>query len=312
MSRPQPPSPDEERNDKKCKWRYPDDEDQQCNAWHTSTSPYCITHAEGGAALRKRAEKNKAAAKEVESRLEGQHYDLKTVSDVQILMEDVVNGIMKGVIKKDKAGPLGVFLPLAFNIAKHQEGSILNDRSHVTLSITERTKSMVMQLTDEDMDAYIEGNMEVKTALIEKLKEGGQVGETIDRAANTIDVETIRLEPEDIKINKRALAKISTGTDIPLTQQQVGALFGATLADPNEAPTPPNSNFDATGFGELFEPTGLPEGAVKLVHKFLGRYEQIEIGKMALWYTCKWCKKRVANKTSYSKETCEKAQNDTD
>lgn len=310
MSRPQPPSQDEERNDKKCKWVYDDDEDRHCDAWHTSTSPYCITHAEGGASLRKRAEINKKAAKEVEQRLESTHYSLKTVGDVQAMLEDVVNGIMKGAVKKDKAGPLGVFLPLAYNIAKHQEGSILNDRSTIKLSVTERTKSMVMNLSDADMDAYVTGDESVKTALIEKLKESGHVVETARPESNSIDVESTSIDPEDIKVNARALAKISKGTDIPLTAQQAKDMFGANLATENDPDRPPSPTFDATGFGELFTLDGLPEGAVVLHHRFVGKFEVIPGNKAELWYTCKWCGYRTANKVKHKNDTCEKAQND--
>lgn len=253
---------------------------QKCTGPHTRDSAYCGMHGERKQQIvDARAEKAKKL-RELSETVNSYHGTC-TREDVQKLTEIVINGVMTGVIKKDKAGPLAVFLPFAYKMAKEMD---VPKPGGLRIDLTKTTETVTLSMSEEEMDAYLSGNDSVKIEIIEQAKAEGKI--KIEN--NEIIAEEV--EPEKIKIDNRSIARISQKTDQPITAEQSKKLFGTNMKD---TPQRQGSIGASTqGFSELFE-SGIPEGSL---HEWKGKYEKVE-GKnvAALWYTCQKCGKRSPN-----------------
>jgi hypothetical protein len=220
--------------------------------------------------------------------------------EVQQLTVNIVNGILTGLIKKDKSAPLGVFVPLLWKMAKDLEGTGTAGGNGFKIGMTKETLSL--EMTDELMDKYLKGNEAFKVEILEQMQKEGKIKtEQID---HTVTINAEEVEPKDIKTDPKAIAQILRGTDCPQTIPQARKLFGRSLDDKKLKSFERQS--EATGFGDLFElpdKKALPDGAL---HKFKGKYEpDPELRIAVLWFTCQQCQKKVRNSDQYKTELCE-------
>lgn len=269
-----------------------DEQDRKCHcgAWRTLDSAFCNIHRDGVEAFVKNRHDAAQRKKELSDRLDAKEYSIKTVADVQDLTGDVINGILRGDIKRDKSGPLGIYIMLAHKMAKDLEGKSVNN----TFSIDVSKSNVKLTMSDNKMDEFLRGDPSLR---IEMLK--GMQGEIETRQeGNTLDIEVKDVTPEKIKVDARGLAGISNKTDTPLTKEQAANLFGKNLADDSPIEGVVDGQ-DSAGFGHLFDEKKLP------VHRYKGKYEVDKAqGKAFLWFTCEFCGKRSAN---VDKDICDKA-----
>lgn len=206
---------------------------------------------------------------------------------------------MTGLIKKEKAAPLGIFLPLAWKMAKELEGT--GSGGGFKFDITQTTKKLSVELTDDLMDRYIRGDEALKIEIIDELQKDGKIKTVTNDAGLEIDASSLELK--DVKTDLEGIVQISKHTDVPVTRKQARKLFGSSLGDKKHVNQEVKS--EATGFGDLFElpdKQALPDGAL---HKWKGAYEPSDNGLAALWFTCQQCKKKVRNCDQYKGELCE-------
>lgn len=227
----------------------------------------------------------------------GQHKTLNR-KDVQELTGKVVNGILAGLVKKDKAAPLGVFIPLLWKMAKELEGT--GTGGGMKIDITKQTMSI--EMTDEMMDRYLKGDEGFKVEILEQLESEGKIKK--QNTGSILEIEA-KIEPRDVKTDPNTIAQITKGTDAPQTVQQTRRLFGRNMADTKHKSMEANSQ-EAGGFSDLFElpdKKALPDGAL---HKWKGKYEVDKpTGLGVLWFTCQQCQKKVRNCDQYQQELCE-------
>jgi hypothetical protein len=229
--------------------------------------------------------------------LETPHHSLKTRKDVQTFTEKVVNGIMMGVVTKEKAAPLGVFLPLAYKMAKELE---TNASGPPGLNITfKQEQSVTLQMSEAEMDAYLNGNEQVRVEVLEKMEQTGQI--SFSKAPNKQVNINSEVKPENVKTDLDGIVQITAKTDLPLTKEQARRAFGRSLNDKRHVST--EAGPDMTGFGELFKQKNMrklaPPGAL---HEWKGKYETDGGPYGQLWFTCQVCFKRQPN---VDKEFCE-------
>lgn len=225
-------------------------------------------------------------------------HETHTRKDVQALLGKVINGVIQGFIKKDKAGPLALFLPLAYKVAKDLEGT--ESGRGFRVDMTETTKQVSVKMSEEQMDRYLSAPENVKLEILQSMQQEGSI--KMIRRDDEVTISPGKVKPEDVKIDVEEIVKLSDKTDQPLTNAQAKEIFGKTLADAQEMKPGP----DATGLGDLFEiknkkPIGLPEGAL---HKWKGKYESNPGSTpptVSLWFTCQQCGQRIAN---VNKELC--------
>lgn len=209
--------------------------------------------------------------------------------DVQALTGKIINGILQGHIKKEKAGPLALFLPFAYKMAKEMEQE--GGNSGFRIDMQETTKTASIQMSEEQMDRYLAAPEHVRVEILEDMKRSGAV--KMVKRDSTVKIESGDVKPEDMKIDTKAIAMISDKTDTPLTEKQASDIFGKNLRDtPDVTPGP-----DQSGFGDVFQPKakGLPDGAI---HKWKGAYERnndTNPPTASLWFTCQQCGARAAN-----------------
>lgn len=292
---------EDQNSDKFCAYEYPEGHEkfgQRCKGYKVVGSEFCSGHTPGGVEkmIAGRNRRNQATQE-----LTSSYFETKTRQDVQHLLEKVVNGVLSGTIKRDKGQLLAVFLPLAYKIAKELEGMVPTGKG-VTLVMTEQTKSLSIEMSDEQMDAYLAGTERVKVQILEELEANGKLAISKRKDQPILDA-VMTAEPKDIRIQNAELSQISMKTDVPQTTTQMRALFGKNLA---ENPKPQDGP-DMTGFGDLFEDRNLPEGMEPTLHKWKGNYEKQDNGLAALWFTCQVCNKRAKN---VNKEICQDPLND--
>lgn len=229
--------------------------------------------------------------------LETPGHSIQTRKDVQTLTQNVINGILCGLIKKEKAAPLGVFIPLAYRMAKELETQGTG-RGGIRIDITEKTHSLSLELTDEEMDRYLSASEHVKVEILEQMTASGKIKQV--RKPDKLEYTATDINLKDVKTDPEALARISRSTDSPITPFEARKLFGRSLADPkhkNQEPGQPTE-----GFGEIFHVNKrlvrdlkrtLPEEAL---HRYKGKYEpDAATGTASLWFTCQVCGDRVRN-----------------
>lgn len=286
---------DEANNDKYCTWIHQPGHKkagQRCEGFKVVGAEFCSGHVEGGVdkMIAGRNRRSQAAQE-----LQNTYFELKTRQDVQNALEKIVNGVLSGTVKRDKGQLLAVFLPLAYKIAKELEGFVPTGKG-VTLKMVQETKSLSVEMSDEQMDAYLNGNDKIKIQILEELESAGKLSVAKRKDEPVLDA-VLTAEDKDIKINAKELAKISMDTDVPQTAEQMRGLFGRTLADKPAQQDGP----DMTGFGDLFDEGNLPEGMEPIQHQWKGAYEKQDNGLAALWFTCQICGKRAKN---VNKEIC--------
>jgi hypothetical protein len=232
--------------------------------------------------------------------LENPALKASTRKEVQNLTVNVVNGILTGLIKKDKSAPLGVFLPLLWKMAKEMEGTGTAGTGGFKVGLTKETLSV--EMTDEMMDRYLKGNEAFKIEILEQLQSEGKI--KTEAKDHTLTLDATEVEPKDVKTDPNTIAQILRTSDIPQTVPQVRKLFGRSMDDKKLKSFEARS--EATGFGDLFElpdKKALPDGAL---HKFKGKYEpDPQAGIAVLWFVCQQCGKKVRNSDQYKTELCE-------
>lgn len=280
---------DEVKEDKHCTWIHQPGHlkaGQRCEGFKIIGAEFCSGHVEGGVdkMIAGRNRRNQASQE-----LTNTYFELKTRQDVQNAIEKIVNGVLSGVIKRDKGQLLAVFLPLAYKIAKELEGIVPNGKG-VTLTMTQETKTLSVEMSDEQMDAYLNGGEKVKIQILEELEQGGKL--SVSKRKDKPIIEAVSTaEAKDIRIQNHELSAISMKTDVPQTTDQMRRLFGRNLAEKPDKTEGP----DMTGFSELFEIQPIP-------HKWKGAYEKQPDNKTAvLWFTCIYCQARAKN---VNKEEC--------
>lgn len=287
---------DEVSNDKYCIWIHQPGhkkEGLRCEGYKVVGAEFCSGHVEGGVdkMIAARNRRNQATQE-----LQNTYFELKTRQDVQNALEKIINGVLSGTVKRDKGQLLAVFMPLAYKIAKELEGMIPTGKG-VTLTMTQETKSLSVEMSDEQMDAYLNGNDRIKIQILEELETAGKLSVSKRKNEPILDA-VLTAEDKDIKIPVKELAKISMKTDVPQTAQQMRGLFGRTLADKPDKKDGP----EMIGFGDLFEDGNLPPEMEPVRHKWKGAYEKQDNGTALLWFTCQLCEKRAKN---VNKEICE-------
>lgn len=264
----------------------------ECGAWRTKDSAYCNMHKEGVQTFMAKRAVNAQKKAELKKRLEEKEYSIKTVQDVQDLTQDVINGIMKGDIKRDKSGPLGMYIMLAHKMAKDLEGKAVNN----TFSIDVSKNNVKITMSDQKMDEFLRDGPALRIEMLKEMQAAGEIETKTD--GETFDVQVKDVTPEKIKIDTKGLAKLSSKTDVPITPAQAKNLFGQTLADDSPIKDVVRGQ-DAVGFGHLYEEKNLP------IHKYKGKYESdVAQGKAFLWFTCEYCGDRQPN---VNKNICDKA-----
>ena len=283
---------DVEDLDKRCSYTFPEGDEragQRCPSFHIGGSPYCMGHSDEKAKIQAGRNRRIEKINEFREDLNGEIHATSSRKDVQKLTEKVINGILQGFIKKEKAGPLALFLPFAYKMAKEME--LQGGNGAFRIDMQETTKTASIQMTEEQMDKYLAAPEHVRVEILEDMKRSGAV--KMIKRDNTVKLETGEVAPEKIKIDTKAIAEISDKTDTPLTQNQVADIFGKNLRDtPDVTPGP-----DQSGFGDVFQPKakGLPDGAI---HKWKGAYERnndTNPPTASLWFTCQQCGARAAN-----------------
>lgn len=224
-------------------------------------------------------------------------HKVTTRKDVQALTEKVINGILMGVIKRDKAAPLGVMLPLAYKMAKELEGVGSGVSPGLSVSFKQTEQTVTLQMSEEEMDAYLGANERVKVEILEKMQSDGKI--SMGKPEKKIVQIESKVDPKKVKTDLDGIVQISRHTDLPLDKDQARTLFGRNLNDKRHVM--PEALPDMTGFGGLFEEKNVkkiaPEGAI---HQWKGKYEP-NGGLAQLWYTCTQCGLRQPN---VDKEFC--------
>lgn len=233
--------------------------------------------------------------------LEFPNHNLKTRAGVQQFTEDVVNGIIMGVVKKDKAAPMSVMLPFLYKMAKEMEGQG-GKTGGASITLRQTEQSITLEMSEEEMDAYLAGNNQVRVEVIEKMEAEGKI--KLGKPEKNVVTIKSEIDPKKVKTDLDGIVQITKKTDIPLTKAQARSLFGRNLADKHHVSPVPGP--DATGFSALFEDKRMkkiaPEGAV---HQWKGAYEPGTDGYAKLWYTCQQCGKRQPN---VDQDLCQGAQ----
>lgn len=291
---------DLDHDDKRC--QKINEDGSQCKGFHTRDSSLCNIHKTGADVFAAQRQEKAEQRRILEEKLQEHHYPTKTVGECQQVAEDILNGILKGVIKRDKAAPLGVFLGLAYSMAKtmHSQGGTTN-----RLAINIQNNATQITMNDAQMDEFLRGNDSVKITLLENLQKSGKV--TVNQKADGVtDVEAQQVEPSDVKIDADGLASLTNGTSLPLTKAQVKSLFGTTMGDKSRPKAV--DMVDPSGFDEVFErkKSSLPQEARSAPHLYKGKFEVVEGSPTAaLWFTCQFCGDRQAeiikNNKKYSK-----------
>jgi len=284
-------------DDKRCS---ADKEDgSKCGGFHITDSPYCSFHS---GRLKESQEKRKlAVAKQVAlvEEFEFDYFPTKTRKDVQALTEKVINGVIKGTLKRDKAALLSTYLPFAYKIAKELESS--GGSGGVSLRITEKSQSISLQMDEAMMDRYLNGNESVKVEMLASMETEGKL--LLTKNNDVIDV-AATINPDSVKVPAKGIAAISEHTDLPMTPTQVSKLFGKTLGEAATMKKNPKGP-DMVGFGHVFELGGRPEKSDPVKHKWKGKYEpEAKTGMAKLWFTCEHCGRREPNVVE---EICPKA-----
>jgi hypothetical protein len=286
-------------DDKRCSF---DKEDgTQCGGFHVKESPYCSFHSGKlkEATARKQAQVLKQ--QELQEDFDFSYFSTKSRQDVQLLTEKVINGVIKGSLKKDKAALLSTFLPFAYKIAKELENTGARSGS-ISVKITE-SKSLTLSMDEEMMDRYLSANEAVKVEMLEDMQMSGKLQMTKGDGGQVIDVQAT-VDADKVKVPAAGLAAISEHTDLPLTPKQVTKLFGRNLGEA-ETLKPEKKGPDMIGFGHVFEIGGRPEHSDPVKHKWKGKYEaELKTGLAKLWFTCEHCGRREPNVVE---EICPKA-----
>jgi hypothetical protein len=295
----QPSEPLED--DKHCQFVKP--EGGQCGAFRTHSSAFCNIHSGGIAKLNERRRAQAAKVAELQEEFDFGYFNTRTRKDVQELTEKIINGVLKGAVKREKGAMMAVLLPFAYKMARELEGSVRNSGS-IKVTITEKDQSLLLQMDESQMDRYLAANDGLRIQIMEELQLAGKIH--ISKKEDIIDISAKNITPADVKIPGKELANLSMKTDVPLTQKQVLKLFGKTLADAPDTYRLPPTGPDMSGFGHVFEKDnkGLPVEAQPIPHKWKGDYEMGEIAGMPaqiLWFTCRWCQARARN---VNKEVC--------
>lgn len=231
--------------------------------------------------------------------LHSPNHALKTRKDVQNFLEKVVNGIMMGVVPKEQSAPLGVFIPLAYKIAKENE-TLSPGTGGLSVTFKQTEQMVTLQMSEAEMDAYLTGNDQVRVEVIEKMEAEGKI--SIGKKGEIKS----EVKPEKIKTDLKTIAAMSNKTELPITEEQAKTLFGKNLNDKHHITQEPGP--DMTGFGALFEEKNMrkiaPKGAL---HQWKGKYETTGGPFGQLWFTCQVCGKRQPN---VDKEFCEGTNED--
>lgn len=281
-----PPKP---VGDQLCHYVHPEGHEkagQRCQVAHMKDSKVCYPHAMEGTLTPKQESLRKL--KELQADLQTGYHSLRTRLDVQQLNEKIVNGILTGIVRRDQATMLGVFIPLAWKISKELEGTI----AAPTIKITNvnHTEQIVLSMDPETLDRYLGTKSGAERAVIlEDFQKQNNI--RLVKKDTVIDAEVKEVEPSKVRIPAGELAEISKGTDLPLTVRQAGKLFGKNLGDVNVEQEA--NRVDQVGYGHLFERKRdvLPEEqAAKFKHKQKLKFVDGKMqGTKVSRYTCEWC-----------------------
>ena len=289
-----------EEEDKQCSYIHEEPHPkagERCKGFHVKGSPFCTGHSEQIARTNEQRSRRAEEARDFKQGLELDYHDTCTPEGVQKLTEKVINGILRGFIKKDKSA-LGVLLPFAYKMAKEQRPTSTRGEAF-RIDLEKTTQSLTVNMTEEQMDKYLAAPENVRIEILEDLQKDGN----LSKGERTVKIDASKTDPKKIRVDGAGLEEISKHTDQPITKKQAYNLFGKNMAD--KAKTKPGP--DTRGFGDLFEkergkPTGLPEGAL---HKWKGKYEP-EPGSdppvAKLWFTCEQCGTKKPNVDN--KELC--------
>lgn len=292
-----------EENDKRCQHVYPEAHEKaglQCVGFHISDSPYCAFHGENHAKMREKRNKNAERRKELLEDLEFGYHPLESPEDVLKLTEKLVNGVLGGLLKKDKVAQAAAMLPLAYKIIRDNK---MGSRRTMTLIQESGDKKLIAQFTsDAELDQFLLTNDAASVELLESLQDKGliKLEKRKEKEDDIIDIVSTAT-PENTKIPAREIAKLTEKTDIPLKTSQVVDLFGRFLSDatPTKVATPAP---DLTGFGDVFK---------QFEHEWDKETEQTTIAGvnvLQFWHVCLGCGKRVPNKTTDECPNPRKAQ----
>lgn len=261
----------------------------RCGAFRTKDSPYCNAHNGGLEAAQKRQAEKVKRQEELKDELDFDYFSTKTRADVQILTEKIINGVIKGTIKKDKGALLSTFLPFAYKVAKELEG-----KGGVSGSVTVKVSDnqmLSLHMDEAAMDRYLAGDEHVRVQMLEDLQSAGNLRVT-KGSGSIIDVKPV--DADKVKVPAEEISKISQFTDVPQSPKQVLKLFGKNLGEADKLKN--EKGPDMVGFGHVFEIGGRPEASDPVKHKWKGKYEpDMKTGLAKLWFTCEYCGRREPN-----------------
>ena len=283
-----PKPPPRPVGDQLCHYTYPDGHEkagQRCQVAHMKDSKVCYPHAMEGTLTPKQEQLRKL--KELQADLQTGYHSLRTRLDVQQLNEKIVNGILTGIIRRDQATMLGVFVPLAWKIAKELEGTIA--APIVKITSVNHTQQIVLSMDPETLDRYLGTKSGTeRAAILEDFQKQNNI--RLVKKGDVVDAEVSEVDPHNVRIPAGQLAEISKGTYLPFSTEQAQELFGRNLGDVNVEQEA--TRVEQTGYGQLFERKNnlSDEHGAKFKHrqklKFVdGKLPNTKVSR----YTCEWC-----------------------
>lgn len=274
-------------DDKRCNFVY-EESSERCKAFHTHESPFCNIHAGNLAAMNEKRRLMLRRRKEAVEDLEYSFHDLQTLDGIAVFLEKLVNGVMSGHIKRDRAGMISMFLPTLTRLAMMRRPT---PGSGLTIDIKETKRMQLTFESPQEMDAFLQASDQYAYEILDHANQHGRLKlEKKKDKGNVIDIQAKEVAtPEELKIPARELSKMSEATQIPLTKDQVVDLFGEFLGDTKPGSGPGAGVYvDLTGFDDLFQPygKGCPPGFLHDWKKHLDEFKQ---GIAYLKYKCSQC-----------------------
>lgn len=295
MPPPKPPTEDES-----CSFIFPDGDARagtKCTAWRRTNSTFCYFHDGGAKELATLRQRQAERLKQLEEELTFGFHNLRTLDDLNSFLEKTVNGVMTGLVKRDKAGMLAMFIPQLYKVIKDLNGGTSagarGNNIQINIGNIEHNK-LTASLTPDNIDQFLLSDQAVSVKMIQDLQKDGNLKvEKRKDKPEVIEVTATEVpKPEELKIPKKELAQLTKKTDVPLTAKEVEDLFGDTFGDTEDAGRLPLAP-DATGFGELFEKGAEPIELKEKPHKWKipGTPKPNKPGSMVavMWYTCLKC-----------------------
>ena len=309
-------------DDRRCRFKHPPGHEkagQQCAGMHIVDSAFCNWHSGNIIAHNKKAKEKGCQQAALEESLTGDYHELKTRGQVRDFTEKLINGIMQGVIKKDKAAPMAVFLPLIWKQAQvlEKEG-VHGGSSFKGMQITVKDqKTINIQMSPQDVDKFLEAKGGDAMKVLEELENNGQI-QKIERGGDgAVNVTAKDITDESTRIDSRAIAKITERSGSPITPKQATRIFGKSMAGADVSKSAPNGTLPpGPGFDHLFEKdfSGLPTEAQPKPHKWVKGYTEPHVVQGVLMaenqYTCEWCGLQTLGKKT--DEHCPEAKYETE